>query len=74
MFFLDYLAMGKLDSDVAAEVVEGMAEACREFKLSLLGGETAEMPGFYAPGEYDVAGTIIGEPGEPFTIRPPVPR
>ncbi len=60
LFFLDYLAMGKLDGDVAAAVVEGMAEACREFKLSLLGGETAEMPGFYAPGEYDVAGTIIG--------------
>lgn len=60
LFFLDYLAMGKLDGDIAAEVVEGMAEACREFKLSLLGGETAEMPGFYPPGEYDVAGTIIG--------------
>ena len=60
LFFLDYLAMGKLDGDVAASVVEGMAEACREFKLSLLGGETAEMPGFYASGEYDVAGTIIG--------------
>ena len=60
LFFLDYLAMGKLDGDVAAEIVEGMAEACREFKLSLLGGETAEMPGFYPPGEYDVAGTIIG--------------
>ena len=60
LFFLDYIAMGKLDGDVAASVVEGMAEACREFKLSLLGGETAEMPGFYASGEYDVAGTIIG--------------
>lgn len=60
LFFLDYLAMGKLDGDVAAEVVEGMAEACREFELSLLGGETAEMPGFYPQGEYDVAGTIIG--------------
>lgn len=60
LFFLDYLAMGKLDGDVAAAVVEGMAQACREFKLSLLGGETAEMPGFYTPGEYDVAGTIIG--------------
>ena len=60
LFFLDYLAMGKLDGDVAASVVAGMAEACREFKLSLLGGETAEMPGFYLPGEYDVAGTIIG--------------
>ena len=60
LFFLDYLAMGKLDGDVAASVVTGMAEACREFKLSLLGGETAEMPGFYSPGEYDVAGTIVG--------------
>ncbi len=60
LFFLDYLAMGKLDGDVATSVVQGMAEACREFKLSLLGGETAEMPGFYASGEYDVAGTIIG--------------
>ena len=60
LFFLDYLAMGKLDGDIVASVVEGMAEACREFKLSLLGGETAEMPGFYASGEYDVAGTIIG--------------
>lgn len=60
LFFLDYLAMGKLDGDVAASVVAGMAEACREFKLSLLGGETAEMPGFYMPGEYDVAGTIVG--------------
>ena len=60
LFFLDYLAMGKLDGDVAASVVAGMAEACREFKLSLLGGETAEMPGFYSPGEYDVAGTIVG--------------
>jgi len=60
LFFLDYLAMGTLDGDVVASVVAGMAEACREFKLSLLGGETAEMPGFYSPGEYDVAGTIIG--------------
>ena len=60
LFFLDYLAMGKLDGGVAASVVAGMAEACREFKLSLLGGETAEMPGFYSPGEYDVAGTIVG--------------
>ncbi len=60
LFFLDYLAMGKLEGEIAAEVVSGMAEACREFKLSLLGGETAEMPGFYQAGEYDVAGTIIG--------------
>ncbi len=68
LFFLDYIAMGKLDGDVAASVVEGMAEACREFKLSLLGGETAEMPGFYASGEYDVAGTIIGVVEEGYII------
>ncbi len=60
LFFLDYLAMGKLDPSVAAAVISGMAEACREFGLALLGGETAEMPGFYQPGDYDVAGTIVG--------------
>jgi phosphoribosylformylglycinamidine cyclo-ligase len=60
LFFLDYLAMGKLDPSVAASVISGMAEACREFGLALLGGETAEMPGFYQPGDYDVAGTIVG--------------
>jgi phosphoribosylformylglycinamidine cyclo-ligase len=60
LFFLDYLAMGKIDGAVAAEVITGMAEACREFGLALIGGETAEMPGFYQPGEYDIAGTIIG--------------
>ena len=60
LFFLDYLAMGKLDSDVALSAISGMAEACREFGLALLGGETAEMPGFYQPGDYDIAGTIVG--------------
>jgi phosphoribosylformylglycinamidine cyclo-ligase len=60
LFFLDYLAMGKIDGTVAAEVIGGMAEACRQFGLALIGGETAEMPGFYQPGEYDIAGTIIG--------------
>src|SRR3990172_10793861 len=60
LFFLDYLAMGKLDSEVALSVISGMAEACREFGLALLGGETAEMPGFYQPGDYDIAGTIVG--------------
>jgi phosphoribosylformylglycinamidine cyclo-ligase len=60
LFFLDYLAMGKLDTEVAAAVISGMAEACREFGLALLGGETAEMPGFYQPGDYDIAGTIVG--------------
>lgn len=60
LFFLDYLAMGKLDSEVVLSVISGMAEACREFGLALLGGETAEMPGFYQPGDYDIAGTIVG--------------
>ncbi len=60
LFFLDYLAMGRLDSAVVEGVVRGIAEACREFGVALLGGETAEMPGFYASGEYDVAGTIVG--------------
>lgn len=60
LFFLDYLATGKLEPDVAVQIVEGLAEACRENGCALLGGETAEMPGFYAPGEYDVAGFIVG--------------
>ena len=60
LFFLDYLATGRLSPDVAASVVEGMATACRENGCALLGGETAEMPGFYNDGEYDLAGFIIG--------------
>ncbi len=60
LFFLDYLATGKLSPDVAEQVVEGLAAACRENGCALLGGETAEMPGFYADGEYDVAGFIVG--------------
>jgi phosphoribosylformylglycinamidine cyclo-ligase len=59
-FFLDYLATGRLSPDVAASIVDGIARACRENGCALLGGETAEMPGFYADGEYDVAGFIIG--------------
>jgi len=60
LFFLDYFATGKLEPEVTASVVEGMARACRENGCVLLGGETAEMPDFYAPGEYDLAGFIVG--------------
>ncbi len=60
LFFLDYLATGTLEPDVAEQIVSGMARACRENGCALLGGETAEMPGFYAAGEYDIAGFIIG--------------
>lgn len=60
LFFLDYFATGKLSSDVTASVVEGLAIACRENGCVLLGGETAEMPGFYADSEYDLAGFIVG--------------
>ena len=60
LFFLDYLATGRLSPDVAEQIVEGLARACKENGCALLGGETAEMPGFYSEGEYDVAGFIVG--------------
>lgn len=58
--FLDYFAAGRLDADVVAEVVRGVARACRAHGIPLLGGETAELPDLYGPGTYDLAGTIIG--------------
>src|SRR2546429_8961559 len=65
LFFLDYFATGKLDPDVFAQLIEGMSQACRAASWALLGGETAEMPGVYALGDYDLAGVIVGlvEPG-----------
>ena len=60
LFFLDYLATGRLSPDVAEQIVAGLAKACQDNGCALLGGETAEMPGFYADGEYDVAGFIVG--------------
>ncbi|MHC1739304.1 MAG: phosphoribosylformylglycinamidine cyclo-ligase [Ignavibacteriaceae bacterium] len=60
LFFLDYLAVGKLNPDVAEKIIEGFGKACKENDCALIGGETAEMPGFYGEGEYDVSGTIVG--------------
>ena len=60
LFFLDYFASGHLDVDVFEEVVSGLAKACKENDCALIGGETAEMPDFYKPGDYDISGTIVG--------------
>ncbi|MGH9579271.1 MAG: phosphoribosylformylglycinamidine cyclo-ligase, partial [Terriglobales bacterium] len=60
LFFMDYLATGHLDPEVVEQILSGMARACKENGCALLGGETAEMPGFYPPGEFDLAGFIVG--------------
>ena len=60
LFFLDYIALGKMNPATVAGLVEGLSRGCRENGCALLGGETAEMPGFYTPGEYDLAGCIVG--------------
>jgi phosphoribosylformylglycinamidine cyclo-ligase len=70
LFFLDYLAMGKLDTAIIEQVIEGMSRAAKHAGCSLIGGETAEMPEFYAPGEYDLAGFIVGAVEQKMQLDP----
>ena len=60
LLFLDYLGVGKIDPEVASEIVKGLSDACVQVECALIGGETAEMPGLYKPGDYDLAGCIVG--------------
>src|SRR2546426_2035177 len=60
LFFLDYIGTGKLEPRVFTQIIAGFAKACAENNCALIGGETAQLPGFYQPGEYDVSGTIVG--------------
>src|SRR5438132_1778429 len=60
LFFLDYLGTGRLEPRVFTDIIKGFAQACAENACALIGGETAQMPGFYQPGEYDLSGTIVG--------------
>jgi phosphoribosylformylglycinamidine cyclo-ligase len=60
LFFLDYIGTGRLRPDIFTQIIRGFAKACVENRCALIGGETAQMPGFYKPGEYDVSGTIVG--------------
>lgn len=68
LFFLDYIATGKLDLSTAESIVDGIVAACKESDMALIGGETAEMPGMYGDGEYDLAGFCIGEVAKPYLI------
>lgn len=69
LYFLDYFATGKLSPIIAAQVIDGFVTACKQNGCSIIGGETAEMPGFYSEGEYDIAGTIVGVVDERRVIR-----